>query len=62
MSFFSRLFGGKDDDEGDEPPAMPWDQRPSILEFVRSHVAVGKPEMTEECYTLPDAVRLQGRV
>jgi hypothetical protein len=58
MSFFSRLFGGKSDDGGREPPAMPWDQRPSILEFVRSHIATDKPGMTEEGYTLPDEERI----
>lgn len=46
MSFLRRLFGGKAEDGGDVPPTMPWDQGPSILEFVRSHVAEGKPGMT----------------
>jgi hypothetical protein len=51
MTFLSRLFGGKG---GDEPPTMPWDRRPSILEFVRSHVAAGKPGMSDTGCTLPD--------
>lgn len=58
MSFFKRLLGGKDDGGGHEPPTMPWDQRPSILEFVRSHIARGKPWMTEDGDTLPDEDRL----
>jgi hypothetical protein len=55
MSLFSRLFGKKDDNG---PPAMPWDQRPSILEFVRSHVASDKPGLTAEGFTLPDEERI----
>lgn len=58
MSFLRRLFGGKADDGGDEPPTMPWDRGPSILEFVRSHVAEGKPGMSDDGYTLPDEARL----
>jgi hypothetical protein len=54
MSFFRRLFGGKHDDGGHEPPSMPWDRRPSILEFVRSHIVAGKPDVSESGYTLPD--------
>lgn len=54
MSFFRRLFGGKQDDGGHEPPSMPWDRRPSILEFVRSHIVAGKPGVSESGYTLPD--------
>jgi hypothetical protein len=58
MSFLRRLFGGKEDDEGQEPPSMPWDQRPSILEFVRSHISAGKPGLTDDGYTLPDEERI----
>ena len=58
MSFLRRLFGGKADDGGDEPPTMPWDQGPSILEFVRSHVTEGKPGVSDDGYTLPDEDRL----
>ena len=54
MSFFRRLFGGKDDDSGHEPPSMPWDQRPSILEFVRLRITTGKPGMSVGDCTLPD--------
>src|ERR1700730_15501231 len=58
MTFLSRLFGGKDDDNGHEPPSMPWDQRPSILEFVRTHIYADKPGMAEDGYTLPDDERV----
>jgi hypothetical protein len=58
MSFFGRLFGKKDDDTASAPPSMPWDQRPSILEFVRTHIAIGKPGVTEDGYTLPDEERV----
>ncbi len=58
MSFLSRLFGGKGNEEGHEPPSMPWDQHPSILEFARSHIAASKPGMSEDGYTLPDEERI----
>jgi hypothetical protein len=58
MSFLSRLFGGKSDDSGHEPSSMPWDRRPSILEFIRSHIATDKPGMTDDGYTLPDEERI----
>jgi hypothetical protein len=58
MSLFGRLFGRKDDEGGQEPPAMPWDRRPSILEFINTHAAQGKPGMTEAGYTLPDEERV----
>ena len=54
MNFLRRLFGGGANEANDEPPPMPWDQHPSILEFVRSHIAAGKPGMSEDGYTLPD--------
>jgi hypothetical protein len=37
---------------------MPWDQHPSILEFVRSHIDPGKPGVSEDGYTLPDEERI----
>jgi hypothetical protein len=55
MAFWTRLFGGKD---ADEPPSMPWDRSPSIIEFVRSHIAADKPGMSEDGYTLPDEERI----
>lgn len=58
MSLLSRLFGGKGDDKGHEPPSMPWDRRPSILEFVQSHITAGKAGMTDDGYTLPDEERI----
>ncbi len=53
MKFLSRLFGGKGDDTGHEPPSMPWDRRPSILEFVCSHIPTGGPGVDEGGYTPP---------
>src|SRR4051812_29052383 len=58
MSFLRRLFGREADDGGDQPPTMPWDHGPSILEFVRSHVAEGKPGLSGDGYTLPDEDRI----
>ncbi len=58
MKFLSRLFGGKGDEEGHQPPSMPWDQRPSILEFVRSHALTDGPGVDEGGYTLPDDERV----
>jgi hypothetical protein len=58
MSFFRRLFGRKEENGDREPPSMPWDQRPSILEFVRSHIDTGKPGMSESGYMLPDEERV----
>ncbi len=37
---------------------MPWDQHPSILEFVRSQIFPDKPRLTENAYTLPDEERI----
>ena len=58
MGFLSRLFGLEDDDCGHEPPSMPWDRRPSILELVRSQIVTGKPGMPEGGYNLPDDDRI----
>jgi hypothetical protein len=54
MRFLGRLFGGKGDEDGGEPPSIPWDRRPSILEFVRSHVPTDGPGLADGGYTLPD--------
>src|SRR5215831_4365267 len=58
MSPLSRPLGSEDDKKGHELPAMPWDQRPSILEFVSFHIAEDKPGMTEDGYKLPDDERV----
>jgi hypothetical protein len=58
MSFLSRLFGSKDDDGGQQPPSMPWDRRPSILEFVRSQIVAGKAGVAEGGSTLPDEAQI----
>ncbi len=42
----------------DDPPSMPWDQRPSIYDHVCSHVATDQPGLTEGGETLPDEKRL----
>jgi hypothetical protein len=54
MKFLTRLFGGKGGDDGNDPPSMPWDRRPSILEFISSHVPTDGPGLAEGGYTLPD--------
>ena len=58
MKFLSRLFGGKGDEDGHQPPSMPWDRRPSILEFVRSHVPTDGPGVDEGGCVLPDDERV----
>ena len=58
MGWLSRLFGGKSDEDAHEPPSMPWDRRPSILEHVRSHVATDGPGLAEGGDTLPDEERI----
>lgn len=60
MTMPSDMLGGEPHggDGGYEPPSMPWDVGPSILGFVRSHVAEGKPGMSDDGYTLPDEDRL----
>ena len=58
MTIWDRLFGRKHDEEAHQPPAMPWDQHPSIYEHIRSHIVEGKPGVTDEGDTLPDDERL----
>lgn len=53
MSFFSKLFG-KGGDEASEPPSMPWDQRPSIYDHIRSHTNPEQLGLSEGGETLPD--------
>src|SRR5215831_5123643 len=53
MKFLTRLFGGNGED-GHEPPSMPWHRRPSILEFISSHVPTDGPGLNEGGHTLPD--------
>jgi hypothetical protein len=59
MSHLSRPMTTEDDAGGHEPPSMPWDRRPSILEFVRSHISTDQPGMMEGGYTLPDEERIR---
>ena len=58
MSFVSPNFGAEDDHGGHEPPSMPWDRRPSILEFVQSHISTDQPGTIDSGYTLPDEDRV----
>jgi hypothetical protein len=58
MGFFSRLFGRSEDEAGHEPPTMPWDRHPSMLEHIRSHVAKDGPGLAEGGETLPDEERI----
>jgi len=52
MNLFRRVFGGGSDE--DEPASMPWDRRPSLLEYVRAHCIAEKPGLAEGGYSLPD--------
>jgi len=58
MSFFRKLFTKREGDEQLQPPSMPWDQRPSIYEHIRSHVDSDQPGLTEGGDTLPDEDRI----
>jgi hypothetical protein len=58
MKFLSRLFGDKGDGDSHELPSMPWDRRPSILEFVRSHTSAGKLGLAQDVDALPDEARI----
>lgn len=57
MSFFNKLFG-KGGDEAVQPPSMPWDQRPSIYDHIRSHTDTTQPGLTEGGEALPDEARV----
>ncbi len=57
MGIFDKLFGNIGDEAG-EPPSMPWDQRPSIYDHVRSHTNPDQPGLTKGGETLPDEVRV----
>ncbi len=58
MSFFGRLLGRKDDGNVDEPAAMPWDQSPSMLTFIRSHIVADQSGLTQAGRILPDEERV----
>lgn len=57
MGFFGKVFG-KGGNEHGESLSMPWDQRPSIYEHIRSHVPADGPGLTEGGETLPDEQRI----
>lgn len=57
MGILDKVFGrGGGGDE--EPTSMPWDQRPSILEHISSHVDPIKSGLTEGGEKLPDDERI----
>lgn len=58
MSFFSRFFGNKGRNGDHDPASMPWDQKPSILEFIHAHLDEGKPGLSDEVDLLPDEDRI----
>src|SRR5579875_1945882 len=58
MKLLSRLFGGKGDEDSPQPTSMPWDGRPSIVEFVRTHIDTDRPGVAEGGYTLPAEDRI----
>lgn len=57
MGIFDKLFGNKPSGD-DHPVAMPWDQRPSIYDHVRSHVDPTTSGLIEGGETLPDEERI----
>ncbi|MCB9871484.1 MAG: hypothetical protein H6837_16630 [Planctomycetes bacterium] len=57
MSIIKKLFG-RGDEPADDPPSMPWDQRPSIYDHIRAHVDEAKPGLTDGGDTLPDEARI----
>lgn len=57
MGIFDKLFGTKPGGD-DLPDSMPWDQRPSIYDHVRSHVDPTTSRLAEEGETLPDEERI----
>ena len=57
MNFFGKLFG-KGGDEAVEPPAMPWDQRPSLYDHICSHTDPDQPGLAKGGETLPDEARV----
>jgi hypothetical protein len=59
MKFIRGLFGRKSDEGDPAPLSMPWDQRPSILDFIRSQVAPKKPGASDGGHELPDEERIR---
>lgn len=57
INFLRRLFYGKDRVDHPAVPSMPWDARPSILDFIRSNIVTGRPGLCDEGYELPDEER-----
>ena len=57
MNLFNKLFDNGANEAG-EPPSMPWDQRPSIYDHIRSHTAPDHLGLMEGAETLPDEARV----
>ena len=58
MGIFDKLFRQKHGGDGDQPPSMPWDQRPSIYDHISSHTESDQPGLIEGGETLPDEARV----
>ena len=57
MGIFDKMFGSKENDD-DQPDSMPWDERPSIYDHVRSHIDPSVSGLSEGGETLPDDERV----
>lgn len=57
MGIFNKKNTIKPGDD-DQPPTMPWDERPSIYEHVRAHIGQAACGLTEGGETLPDEERV----
>lgn len=58
MGIISKLFGKSGEPPCDDLPTMPWDQRPSIYDHIRTHIVDGKPGLSDEGNVLPDDARI----
>jgi hypothetical protein len=57
MNLFRKFFKPPTKEINDEPPTMPWDRRPSILQFIRSHIDGDKSGLSDGGELLPDEIR-----
>ena len=58
LRYFASLFQNKKKGELDSLSSMPWDEGPSILEHVRSHIDPATRGLTDGGETLPDQDRI----
>jgi hypothetical protein len=58
MTSLTRLIGG---DRGGQP-SMPWDEGPSILDFILSHISPDEPGLTAGGYDIPDRNRVDAKL